>query len=211
MTATTRGPSQADVERWLAQRRPWMPDRLPANPTEAGRRFRCVHIEADLTGTACAGRYRKHTDLEWVSHCSGCPAGAARAELLQIEQTGVHAHRRTVLDDAYLAQVGKMPDAVLAARAGVSAHIITRARCDVGGTKFAGRARKMRGAINWPVQDWADSVHLLAHRLWASPVRVDKARRAHGIEESRWDAAGLGRVLPPAPPPNDGKVGEVSR
>lgn len=187
-------PSSHAVEQWLAQRRAWAPTGLPTNATDAGRRFRCDLIEAELRGRACALRHLQHAEREWPTQCAGCAAGARRAELLQIERAGVVANRRELLDEVYLAQIGRMPDDVLARRAGVSLNAVQRARIDLGVAKYAGPRCTPRGAINWPLQDWAESYHLIARQVWRRPHGALVARRSLGVEQSPWDAAGLGTV-----------------
>lgn len=180
------------VDIWLAQRRAWRPTRLPETPTEAGRRFRCDDIRAEIDGRTCALRRLRHAERDLPTSCADCAAGARRVELLQISLEGHHNNRHDVLDDRYLSQIGKMPDDVLALRAGVRACTIQRARCDLGLKAYSGPRCTPRGYFNWPVQDWTDSIHLVARRLWCTVYRATAGRREIGVEQSRWDAAQLG-------------------
>ena len=99
-------PKFTSVEAFLAARQVWKPDAIdgdvdpnspptvPKTKSEAARRFLCKLLKIQLDGADCAARcVRISARKDSATLCFGCPAGEARAQLLDVTTTSLDQRR----------------------------------------------------------------------------------------------------------------------
>lgn len=217
----TAGVNFDPVTRWLAQRPAWVPDRLPQTVAEAERRFRCDRVACTLTGRDCADAWVRGRQDEGTTRpatpCTGCDAGRRRSELLQISETAAQERSRLAREQKkkrrrlapdFHGLLGRVPDAVVAARAGVDLGDVAHSRLQLGVEAYSGPKARPHGArfvspVEWSRQRLGDVPDIeIAERLWLASRTVYLARIERGIPapprraprrfEPAWDALPLG-------------------
>lgn len=205
----------ADIEAWLAARKVWRPadvagaPHVPTTPVEAARRFHCTRIAGSLTGEDCVNAHIRGTTSNKngraATTCTGCAAGSARQRLLQIEGSAKERMLDAIrLPADFHGLLGKVPDAVLAARSGVPKRGVEITRNELQIPAYRGprrrpKNRRFNGPVDWSRQPLGESYDSdIAEKLWVGVSTVSEVRRERKIPRARvgvdWDTQPLGDI-----------------